>query len=78
MAGAYWLVDVVASYQPRLRQVPFQIWRLESRQRQGSVTMREDDGRPDLVRQEIPYTDFPEGVFEMYCTDKVLMLKREY
>lgn len=78
LAGAYWLLDVVGSYQPELREVPFQIWRVESRGNIGLVTMNEDTGLPELVRQQIPYTDFPEGRFEMYFADRVLMLKSEY
>lgn len=78
IAGAYWLLDVVGSYQSQLRGVPFQIWRIESRERRGTVTMREDDGLQNLVEQRIPFTDFPQGVFEMYFADRVLMLKGEY
>lgn len=77
-AGAFWLLDVVGSYQPQLHNAPFQIWRVEAKHGQGTVSMREDTHRPERVRQEIEYTDFPEGVFEMYYTDRVLMLKGEY
>lgn len=78
LAGAYWLLDLVGSYQPQLRKVPFQIWRIDSKDGRGTVTMRGDSNRPDRVRQEIPYTDFPEGIFEMYFASRVLMLKSEY
>ena len=77
-AGAHWLLDVVGSYQPQLKKVPFQIWRVESKDGRGTVTMRGDSNRPVRVQQEIEYTDFPEGTFEMYFDGGVLMLKREY
>lgn len=78
LVGAHWLLDLVGSYQPKLRNVPFQIWRVESKDMRGVVTMREDSGLRAKVLQEIPFTDFPEGAFEMYYVDNVLMLKSEY
>lgn len=75
----YWLVDLVGSYQPEVRNVPFQLWRIQVDDRQGAVvTMAEDTGRPDLVRQQIPYTDFALLDFSFYCVDRVMMLKSEY
>ncbi len=84
--GGHWLIDVVASYR---RTEPFQIWELEVLNEPRSevgrkkimavVTMREDSNQPVLVRQEIPYTDFPgPGKFKMYLIDNVLMLPGEY
>jgi hypothetical protein len=77
LARAYWLIDVVASYQPRVR-VPFQLWHIGVRDTRAIVTMREDSRLPVLVEQHIPFTDFPEGTFELYCASNVLMLKSEY
>jgi uncharacterized Ntn-hydrolase superfamily protein len=78
--GAYWLIDVVASYQtrPAVREKPFQIWEITSRDRKAVVTMKEDDGEPSLVMQKIGFTDFPEGILKMYLTDGVLLLPSEY
>ncbi|MBI4454762.1 MAG: hypothetical protein HY644_02565 [Acidobacteria bacterium] len=78
-AGAYWLIDLVGSYQPRLRMVPFQIWRVEAHDdRSGLVQMVEDTNMPVLVEQRLPYTDFPLKRFEFYYVDGVMMLKSEY
>lgn len=85
-AGAYWLLDIAASYH---RTEPFQIWEIDvfkkPRRERGKkiimavITMREDSNQPVLVRQEIPYTDFPgPGKFKMYLIDNVLMLPGEY
>ena len=30
-AECYWLIDLVGSYQPQLRDVPFQLWRIDVR-----------------------------------------------
>jgi hypothetical protein len=77
-AGAYWLLDVIGSYQPQLKNKEFQIWRIEVESNKGLVTMREDDGLPNIIRQDIPYTDFPLREFELYYVDNVLLLKGEY
>ena len=59
-AGCYWLVDLVGSYQRRLEDVPFQLWEIELHDdRSAVVVMSEDTNDPVLVRQRIPYTDFP-------------------
>lgn len=78
-AGAYWLIDLVGSYQYKLRGTPFQVWTLSvNEDNTALVTMREDDGRRPKVRQELPYTDFPLPKFEWYCIDNVMLLKSEY
>lgn len=78
-ANCYWLIDLVGSYQPRLGNVPFQLWQLKVHDDKSAlVTMVEDTGQPVKVRQAIPYTDFPLKDFSFYCVDKVMMLKSEY
>ena len=78
-AGAYWLLDLVASYQPSLRDYQFQLWRLEvAEDCSATATMRPDLGEPAIVTQAIPYTDFPIKEFEFYCIDRVALLKSEY
>ena len=74
-AQAYWLIDAIASYR---RSEPFQIWSLDVKGRQAVLTMVEDTGRPELVRQEIGYTDFPIDSIKLYLIDKVLLLPSEY
>ena len=74
-AGAYWLLDAIFSY---ARREPFQIWTLKLVGKEGALlTMIEDAGMPEKVRQDIPYTDFPENI-GFYLVDNVLMLKSEY
>lgn len=78
-AGAYWLIDLVGSYQHNLRRVPFQVWQLTVNDAHSAlVTMREDDGLPTKVRQEIAYADFPLRTFSWYCIDNIMLLKDEY
>ena len=76
--GAFWLIDIVASYR---RKEPFQIWELKvdkSAEPMAVVTMKEDTGQPELVRQEIPYTDFPLAEITLYLIGGVLLLTSEY
>ena len=42
------------------------------------LTMSEDTDKPVLVRQHVPFTDFPLERFSFYCADNVMMLKSEY
>ena len=78
VAGAYWLIDIVASYR---RKEPFQIWELKvdkNAEPMAVVIMKEDSDQPELVRQEIPYTDFPLDGIKLYLIDGVLLLTSEY
>lgn len=82
-AGAYWLIDLVGSYQPRLHDAPFQLWSVAVNQdRSAQVTMVEDDGMPTRVSQDLPFTDFPLDDFSFYCCYDgqipVMLLKSEY
>jgi len=66
-AGAYWLIDAIASYfmggkmsypDPRLETLQF--WRLEVKEDSSAMlTARADSGVEPYVKQEIEYTDFP-------------------
>ena len=76
---AYWLIDVVFSYQTgRTRLYEFQVWEITSTGKKATVTMKEDTDEPILKRQHIGYTDFPAGTFKMYFKDNVLLLPSEY
>lgn len=76
--GAYWLLDLVGSYQPKL-DAPFQLWSVSVHEdRSALVTMAEDSGAPILVSQKIPSTDFPLRELSFYVIDGVMMLKGEY
>lgn len=82
LAGAYWLIDLVGSYQSTLTRFPFQVWTLTvesvSGARSARVEAREDTDAPLLVTQEIPFTDFPVGTFKVYVSEGVLLLPSEY
>lgn len=75
----FWLLDVILSYQLKLSHIHFQIWQLEKNEDDSAViTMKEDSDKPVLVKQRIPWTDFPLEEVELWLIDGVLILPSEY
>ena len=76
-AGAYWLIDAILSYR---RKEEFQLWILKVDLEKSSavLTMQEDTNEPELVRQEIEYTDFPLKEITFYLSNDVLYLPSEH
>ncbi|MEG4518817.1 DUF6876 family protein [Microcoleus sp. AT9b-C5] len=92
-AQAYWLIDAIASHQPkalrnqRLRE--FQLWFLhvgdaEFIKPKGSnaavLTCWEDSPTAEtkpVIIQQIPYTDFPLKEIKLFLQEKVLLLPSE-
>jgi len=81
----WWLLDVILSYQGKLKNVPFQLWEvvrktpeIEGFDFKATVTCREDAGLKPLVTQLIPYTDFPLDEVKLYLIDGVILLPSEY
>lgn len=63
-AGAYWLIDAIASHivtnkELRERAEGLMFWKLDVAEGQGVLTAQRDCEGPTLVTQEIEYTDFP-------------------
>jgi hypothetical protein len=85
--GAFWLLDIVASYQaPVTKPKPeidmsFQVWKLQrtpdSPEFAANVTCT--DGNDNIIFiQGIPYTDFPYAEATIWLTDGVMLLPSEY
>lgn len=83
-ADAFWLFDLVASYQGNAKALEqcdgFQIWKLtvDLEKKTAVATCHADKGTPPLVRQEIEFTDFPLPEIKLYLSDNILMLPSEY
>ena len=80
-AGAYWLIDLIASYQKRCRKDAMlreiQIWELK---KTGARTARVGclrDSHDPVFAQDIPFTDFPLQTITLYLENEVLTLPRE-
>ena len=86
-ANCYWLLNAIFSYR---KTEDFQVWSLKVDNGKAVLTMKEDSDCPNIVEQEIPYTDFPLDEIEFYAINDhncggewgpvhvVLMLKTEY
>jgi hypothetical protein len=79
---SFWIIDAIASHQtkkllsnPCLEEL--QIWRLVVQEKSG-VLICEWDTDKEVLRQDIPYTDFPLPTIKLYLAQKVLMLPNEY
>lgn len=65
-AGAYWLVDAVASWQTdkKVHAQEFQVWTLRQQPDQSWTLLCEDGNYNVVAKQEIEFSDFPlpEGI----------------
>ena len=91
-AGAYWLIDAIASWQikPKVRREPFQVWTLKvNREAKADpnadkppvmavLTGKDDEPGRVLARQEIEFTDFPLDSIKLYVEGGVLLLPSEH
>lgn len=80
--GAYWLIDLIASWQTKakVRREPFQVWTLKVNRDKHPMAVAEAwDDIPGklLASQRIEYTDFPLDEIKLYLENGVLMLPGE-
>lgn len=81
--GAYWLIDAIASYQPKLLKdkmlQEFQHWILKvDLDNQKAQLICERDSNDVVLTQDIEFTDFSLDEIRFYVVSKVLMLPSEY
>lgn len=79
-AGAYWLLDLIGSYQKRCRRDPmlrdFQIWELKKTGNTARIGCLRDVNQPVLA-QDIPFTDFPLDEITLYVENETILLPSE-
>jgi hypothetical protein len=73
--GAYWLMDVIGSYQGKIqkssnrRLKEFQLWILQVNQdKTATIACYEDSGMEPFIKQNIEYTDFDLPEFKLYVS----------
>jgi len=78
-AGAFWLLDLIASYRakPKVRREPFVVWNVRVCSK-GAIVTADDGNGNKLATQRIPFTDFPLAEIKLYVSDGVIMLPTEY
>jgi hypothetical protein len=74
---AYWTLDVIGSYIAVLRSYDFVIIYFDVSDSKCSFYVKEDTGLPDVIHQEIEYTDMPVSV-KLYLCDGILMFPSDY
>lgn len=77
-AQCRWLFDLIKSYQPKLKSEEFQKWVLERVSDMDFLVTCDDGDNNILVRQKIPFSDFPLNGITVWKVDEVVMLPREY
>ena len=78
-AGAFWLFDMIASYQhdDRINLNPFQIWQLSKKEDYWSLECRGDNGQ-HMLTARIGFSDFPIDHIEIWVLDGIALLPSEY
>ena len=79
-AGAFWLIDLVASWQtdPKVRREPFQVWELKVKPDHTAVAAATDGNGNVLASQTIEFTDFPLPSISLWLEDGTLLLPAEH
>ena len=74
---AYWVLDVIASYMPKIGDLDFVVLTFEVNGNECDFAAKEDDGLPNLVKQHIEYTDLKVSI-RLYLDNGVLMFPSDY
>jgi hypothetical protein len=79
-AGAYWLIDLIASWcvDPRIQANEFVHWKLTVNADRTAIALADDGNGNEILRQDIPFTDFPLDEITLFLTDRTLLLPSEY
>lgn len=85
-AKAYWLMDAIASHQTNksVAAEEFQFWKLTVGEKREAILICTDGNDHELVRQDIPFTNFPLNSISLYAAldeglgGLVVMLTSEY
>ena len=77
-AGCFWFLDIVATeIHPLTKKEPFLSIKFWANGGEASITVEDGDLKPVFVKG-IEHTDCPDGEYEFFLTDNVLMLTSEY
>ena len=78
--GAYWLIDLVVSYQGtrEINLERFQVWKLIRVKEQKFSILASDGNDNRIASQQIPFSDFPFDTATLWLVDGCIMLPTEY
>jgi len=74
--SAFWLFDLIGSYQYKLLEETFQVWKLVKYKDECEITCY-DGNKNKLVSQHILFTDFPFDI-EIWHVEGTCLLPSEY
>lgn len=77
---AYWLIDLVISYQTdkRIHAESFQVWELKRCKGDAFVVIATDGNKNVIARQQISFSDFPYDEVTIWLVDETILLPNEY
>ena len=78
-AGCYWLLDIIGSNQKnKLLDLNFQVWKLVVNHEDSTAVVSGYNDTTLIVKQDIPYTDFPLDEFKLFLMNGVILLPSEH
>lgn len=77
---AYWLIDLIISYQciKAINLERFQVWELKREQENVFNIVATDGNNCKIAKQYIPFSDFPYDLAALWLVNGCLMLPKEY
>ena len=77
-AGAYWLIDKVATLQleQKIKAEEFQVWKLRVADERATLACEDGNGN-EVYREAIDFTDFPLAEIDLWFENNVIMLPSE-
>ena len=74
---AWWTLDLIGSYVPILKKYDFLVLTFDVTGNTAVFHAKEDTDQPDIVTQEIEYTDLPESV-KLYWENGVALFPSDH
>lgn len=74
----YWFLDVVCSYQLKLKAEEFQTWTLGKNDDDSAIVICTDGNENILQTQKIPWTDFEAKEATIWFVNGIALLPTEY
>lgn len=74
---AWWTLDVVGSYQERLKPFDFLVVTFDVDGSEAVFTVKEDDGIPPLITQEIEFTDLKVSI-KLFYENGILLFPSDH
>jgi len=74
----YWFLNVILSYQSKMRQEDFQVWKLERNENGSAKVICSNGNGKQLISQKIPFTDFKPNEGTVWIENNVIFLPSEH